>query len=245
MIRFILEGVIMILQIENREIKYYIEYRKRKSVEIRIDPSGMIRVRAPKNSDENKVIELLKSKSKWIIKNMDKYFEASEEKTESDYKSGDMYKVLWKNYGLKLLINSEFYKPSANIEGDHIVVRVTKDDRELIAKAMDSFYRKEARRIIKERIKIYQKHFKSKPKEITFKDEKSRWGSCTSERVINFNYRIIMAPLSIVDYLVVHEMCHLAHMNHSKSFWTLVGSILPDYKESREWLKYNGFTLNL
>ncbi|MGB3367292.1 MAG: SprT family zinc-dependent metalloprotease [Acidaminobacteraceae bacterium] len=235
----------MKLIIEDREINYFIEYRKRKSVEIRIEPSGMVRVRAPKGSDESKVLELLESKSKWIIEHMDKYFEAKEKKPESDYESGDMYRVLWKTYELKLVINSEIFKSVAKIDKDHIVVESNTDEREVIAKAIDTLYRQEARKIIKARVKIYQSHFKSKPKEITFKNEKSRWGSCTSDRVINFNYRIIMAPLNIVDYLVVHEMCHLAHMNHSKSFWTMVGGILPDYKESREWLKYNGFTLKL
>lgn len=235
----------MKLQIEDREINYFIEYRKRKSVEIRIEPSGMVRVRAPKGSDQAKVLELLESKSKWIIEHMDKYFEAKEKKPESDYEAGDMYRVLWKTHELKLLINSEIFKATAKLEGDFIVVESNTEDKDIIAKAIDTFYKREARKIIKDRIKIYQKHFKSKPKEITFKNEKSRWGSCTSDRVINFNYRIIMAPLNIVDYLVVHEMCHLAHMNHSKSFWTMVGAILPDYKESREWLKYNGFTLNL
>lgn len=235
----------MKLQIEDREINYFIEYRKRKSVEIRIEPSGLVRVRAPKGSDESKVLELLESKGKWIIEHMDKYFEAKEKKPPSDYEAGDMYRVLWKTHELKVVINSEVYKATAKLDGKYICVESNTDDKDVVANAIDAFYKKEAKKIIKDRVKFYQKHFKSKPKELTFKNEKSRWGSCTSERVINFNYRIIMAPINIVDYLVVHEMCHLHHMNHSKSFWTLVGSILPDYKESREWLKYNGFTLNL
>lgn len=235
----------MKLKINDREIDYFIEYRKRKTVEIRIEPSGMVRVRAPKGSDESKVLELLESKSNWIIEHMDKYFEAKEKKTESDYEAGDMYKVLWKSYELKVVINSDIFKAEVKLSDKFILVEAKTEDKEIIASAIDTFYKREARKIIKDRVKIYQKHFKVKPKDITFKNEKSRWGSCTSDRVINFNYRIIMAPLNIVDYLVVHEMCHLAHMNHSKSFWTLVGSILPDYKESREWLKYNGFTLNL
>lgn len=234
----------MKLKLSDREIDYFIEYRKRKSVEIRIEPSGMVRVRAPKGSEEAKIIDLVLSKEKWIIEKMDKYFEAGES-VNTHKKSGDNLKILGKDYKIIKVINSEFYKPNATLNEDHILVEVMSDDIELVITALDALLRKEARKLLKKRVAHYQGHFKSKPKEITFKDEKGRWGSCSSERVINFNYRIVMAPIDIVDYLVVHEMCHLAHMNHSKSFWTMVGGIIGDYKERKEWLRFNGFTLNI
>lgn len=79
---------------------------------------------------------------------------------------------------------------------------------------------------------------------IRITNNKSKWGSCSSKKVIAFNWRLIFAPKEILDYLVVHEMCHIAEMNHSKNFWNLVERILPEYKSSKSWLKANGGRLH-
>ncbi len=84
-------------------------------------------------------------------------------------------------------------------------------------------------------------HFTS----ITVRDQKTRWGSCSSLGTLSFNYRLIFAPPAVLDYVVVHELCHLTHMNHSKDFWSMVASIMPDYKKHRQWLKEHGQELSL
>ncbi|MBU0727650.1 M48 family metallopeptidase, partial [Patescibacteria group bacterium] len=71
----------------------------------------------------------------------------------------------------------------------------------------------------------------------------SRWGSCSDRKNLNFNWKLIMAPIEIIDYVVVHEMCHLKQMNHSSKFWNLVAEKMPDYKELRKWLKDNRYLL--
>ena len=78
---------------------------------------------------------------------------------------------------------------------------------------------------------------------ITIRNQKSRWGSCSSKGNLNFNWRIIMAPARVADYVIVHEMCHLKYLDHSREFWSLVEEILPDYKERKEWLHQNGHKL--
>ena len=80
---------------------------------------------------------------------------------------------------------------------------------------------------------------------ITIRDQKTRWGSRSSSGTLSFNYRLMYAPRKVLDYVVVHELCHITHMNHSKEFWDMVASILPDYKESRNWLKEHGKELNI
>jgi predicted metal-dependent hydrolase len=77
------------------------------------------------------------------------------------------------------------------------------------------------------------------------KEQKRRWGSCTSRGDLYFNWRLAMAPPGIIDYIVVHELCHLAHKDHSRKFWDLVGSILPDFKKRKKWLKENGLKLEI
>jgi predicted metal-dependent hydrolase len=78
---------------------------------------------------------------------------------------------------------------------------------------------------------------------IRIKDTKTRWGSCSSKCNLNFNYRILMAPEKVMDYIIIHELCHLKHMNHGKQFWETVALYMPDYKKQKEWLKVNGMKL--
>jgi predicted metal-dependent hydrolase len=80
---------------------------------------------------------------------------------------------------------------------------------------------------------------------ITIKDLKSRWGSCSQLRNLNFNFRLVLAPPAIVDYVIVHELCHLKELNHSKLFWLEVERFCPEYKQHRQWLKTNGQSLFL
>lgn len=80
---------------------------------------------------------------------------------------------------------------------------------------------------------------------ITIRDQKTRWGSCSSRGTLSFNYRLIFAPPMVLDYVVVHELCHLTHMNHSKEFWNKVASVMPDYRVYRKWLKEHGHELTL
>ena len=80
---------------------------------------------------------------------------------------------------------------------------------------------------------------------ISVRDQKTRWGSCSGHGTLSFNWRLMLAPPDILDYVVVHELCHLEHLNHSRDFWACVEAILPDYRERRKWLKEHGHELTL
>ena len=93
---------------------------------------------------------------------------------------------------------------------------------------------------ILQKLEYYSKHFQIMPNSIKIKAQKTRWGSCTYKNDLALNYKLIMAPPDVLDYVVVHEMCHMEHKNHSKNFWNRVSSIMPDYKDKRNWLKEHG-----
>ncbi|MCK5254807.1 MAG: M48 family metallopeptidase, partial [Deltaproteobacteria bacterium] len=92
---------------------------------------------------------------------------------------------------------------------------------------------------------VYVNEIGKRPRIVKVKEQKRRWGSCTAKGNLYFNWRCVMAPSAVIDYIVVHEMSHLAIPNHSKRFWQKVGSVLPDYKKRRKWLKDNGLRLDI
>lgn len=116
----------------------------------------------------------------------------------------------------------------------------TNEDPALVNK-----HKKYARKIFEAKVAYFQQFTGGEYTSITIRDQKTRWGSCSGRGTLSFNWRLILAPTEILDYVVVHELCHLTHMNHSKEFWGLVGSVIPDYKARRKWLKENGHTLRL
>ena len=109
--------------------------------------------------------------------------------------------------------------------------------------SIEQWYRTKALGRLIEKTKRYSTILKVEPTTINLKDYKAMWGSCSPKGVISYNWRIVLAPHKIVDYIVVHELCHLIEPNHSPRYWRQVRSVVPDYKNSKEWLKNNGNTL--
>jgi hypothetical protein len=103
--------------------------------------------------------------------------------------------------------------------------------------------KQQALQLAREKIRQWNAHYNFLPKKITIKNQKTRWGSCSKKGNLNFNYKIIHLPGRLVDYLAVHELCHLKEFNHSKNFWALVGQGVPDYKKLRRELRGFGISL--
>ena len=106
---------------------------------------------------------------------------------------------------------------------------------------MEKWYRIRAKENIESRVKVFAAKIGESPNKVTIKAQKTRWGSCSSLGNLNFNWRLIMMPQKIIDYVVVHELCHLKEMNHSSTFWNRVEEIMPDYRNRRKWLKNNAW----
>lgn len=113
----------------------------------------------------------------------------------------------------------------------------------LIRSILVEWYKSHARAIIKERVEVWSQQMQLSYNRIFIKGQKTRWGSCSSLKNLNFNWRLVIAPLPVLDYVVVHELAHLVEMNHSAKFWGMVGTFFPEYRECKDWLKRNGMTL--
>ena len=110
---------------------------------------------------------------------------------------------------------------------------------------LEKKYRAAAKRYIYERVEYYIEQTGGHYSMIRIGDQKTRWGSCSSNGTLSFSWRLMLAPPRVLDYVVIHELCHLTHMNHSREFWDKVASHDPDYREHRKWLKENGSSLVL
>lgn len=111
--------------------------------------------------------------------------------------------------------------------------------------AMEKRYREAARERFESRVAYYHRVTGGNYTSITVRDQRSRWGSCSSRGTLSFNFRLIFAPPAVLDYVVVHELCHLTHMNHSADFWNMVASVMPEYREYRKWLRDHGHELTV
>lgn len=116
-------------------------------------------------------------------------------------------------------------------------------DYEYKKKQLEKWYRKEAFAVFTEKADGYAGRLKVSYQDIRIKDQKSRWGSCSSKGNLNFNWRILMAPEPVCDYVIIHELCHLRHMDHSPDFWGQVEGICPEYKQYKKWLREHGESL--
>ena len=221
---------------------------RRKTASISVKPDCSVRILVPSTLSEQKIIQLVEHKSQWIQGKISHFQEIQGNQREKEYISGESFTYLGRNYRLKIiadgssdavkLVNGRFnvYVPSGMLPETH---------NQVVVGELSRWYREHAIVRLKSKTKRYAKQMNISPVSVDIKDYKSRWGGCHFDGRIFYNWKIIVAPHSIVDYVVVHELAHLVHADHSKKFWKLLGSIIPDYTERKEWLKVNGSGLRI
>ncbi|EJO5346270.1 M48 family metallopeptidase [Clostridium botulinum] len=228
------------ITLNGERFQYSLKTKKRKTISIKIGEKSIIEVTAPLGTNEYTIDRVLEKQEKWIIEKIKKFKQL--ENFNGYYYLGNLYDLEIKE------VKSLYFK--MKVENNKFIIYINsgilKEKREIIIKEnLQKFYKNRAAQILKERTDYYSNILGVTPKNIVIKNQKTLWGSCSSKGNINYNYKIVMAPLKILDYIVVHELCHLVHMNHSKDFWNLVESVIPDCKKRRKWLKENGYKLRI
>ncbi len=180
----------------------------------------------------------------WIRRQLSRAQEVRQAFPPLRYQPGDTLLFL----GEPLILELDWMNPlrsrkrlrPCRIEGGCLKVRIPQGSGLAeIRKRIHAFYKDKASQIIHERLEELGTFYGSTYRRVSFRDQKTRWGSCSAQGNLNFNWRLAMAPIEIVDYVVAHELCHLRHMNHSKAFWAWVEKAIPDHKEARAWLRKN------
>ncbi len=230
---------------ENKEMIAQVTYKKRKTLQIAIIPPNHIKVSAPVGIKEDFIIEKVRSKGRWIVKKLKELEEVNYENIQKEFVNEEAFLYLGKEYPLYIQISHDIKKAIIKIHQEKLHIISPTEDTKQIKKELELWYREQGIIKIKERVDYYKAYFNKEPLRIKVKEQKKRWASCTSDGRILFNWRCIMAPLKVLDYIVVHEMAHLEHFNHSKAFWNKVKVVKPDYEEGKAWLKKFGPLMNL
>lgn len=241
------------IQIGDTEIPLHIKKSERsKHISLKMMAPGFLELVLPSWEREHRGLKFIESKSNWVLKNFRKI--QSRQTIIPTYKTGSQITLFGKkNIELKLIpsktlrSNFRFHEPEIPLTNSILELKVPEQSallhQQFITSCLHKFYLQTAREYLTDRTEHFATLLNLNFNQIRLKDTKSRWGSCSAKKNLNYNYRIILAPKPIVDYLVIHEVCHLQHLDHSTNFWNLVASQDPSYREHQKWLKENGHQL--
>jgi len=208
----------------------------RKTLSLSINENADLVVRAPHSVSYNEIQKFISEKSAWID-NKQRLIKA-QLKDNANANSTAQCLYLGSFYPLKIDNNS--IEP---ISFNGQMFTITNVNRERISLSLKSWYKKRFIEVALPRLSYFSDKYKLKVNQVRVKEQKTLWGSCSNKNNINLNYLLIMAPMKVIDYVIVHELVHTIHKNHSAKFWQKVETIMPNYKDARNWLKDNGYKL--
>lgn len=235
----------MIHTYSGETIFFEIKYKNRTSIGVTIDGYGNIEVQAPKGTPDRKVIQLLETHWEQLQLKVKEMKERLQGPLEKVYDHGESFLFLGNTLPIQIFQDNTIEQDYVKFEGNQLVIYVKYPEDEKIKHALKRFYYQQCKALVEKSISSYQNYFKTKPRSIRITDNQKAWGTCDSKHQLTFNWRLAMAPLSVIDYVVVHEMCHMVHLNHDRSFWRLVGKIMPDYKEKENWLALSNWKMTV
>ena len=225
-----------------KDIKYTLQRSQRKTASIYIERDGKVSVLVPEELSNSQVEELLEGKRKWIYRNLAEWEDLNATRVQRDYVNGEGFMYLGRSYRLKLVDEQE--SPLLLKDGYFCLLSNNGSAPNADA-AFKEFFREKGKNRIPQRVAYYQDRMGVKANVVKIMELKNRRASCTSDGNINFHWKCMMAPPSVLDYIVVHELAHLIQPNHTQTFWNEVDKVMPDYATRKEWLRTNGAGMDL
>jgi predicted metal-dependent hydrolase len=219
-------------------IEYSLIYMRRKTLAIQVTPDGMVTVKAPVGSALDMIQSIVAKRGGWILRQQQKFqTDARPMPQPRRYINGEGYRYLGQTYDLTLETSQLDH---VELRAGQLVVYVRDtNDKARIAHLIDKWYRKQAAMILQARMAAcfprVQGWGVAYP-ELGFRTMKTRWGSCRANGRMTFNIRLIQVEPDLIDYVVLHELCHLKELNHSRAFYALMDEVLPDWRKRRERL---------
>lgn len=234
------------IKLKNQSINYTVRTSRRaRHVRLTIKPDTGLEIVIPVSAKSVDIQSILQKRADWIIKNLQEVKSSQHPRT---YQPGDIVHHL----GQPLTIAHQMVAQSGKIaltrRDNQLIFKITHDhqpDTAELKAALGQWLHGQARTYIIPRTHELAKQHGFTVNQIRIKDQKTRWGSASSLGNLNFNRRLMMAPPPVIDYLIIHELCHFREMNHSRKFWALVKQYCPDYRHQINWLKTNPAIMTL
>ena len=213
---------------------------KRKTFSIEVERDGSLVVRAPMKASMKSITGMVRTKSRWIARKQHQALEKYGSIAPKRFVKGERFLYLGNPYPLMI---GNATNPPLTFDNMNFLL-----SDEYVAKARESFidwYRQQARSVISERVQRYSSPSDIRYGKLKITNAQKRWGSCSARGNLCFSWRLAMAPREVIDYVIVHELAHIEHKDHSRQFWDRVERVLPDYRSRRKWLKDNDHLLTL
>lgn len=211
-----------------------------KTLSIFIERDGTVSVLAPADTDDETILNLLVAKEYLLHSKLAKWAELNAGRTQRPFVSGQAFLYLGRNYRLRF---AEEQETGLVFRNNYFTLR-----RQALPNARQlfiDFYKLKGLEKIKERLAFYLPKVTANVTGVRVMELKHRWASCTTAGRLNFHWKVAMAPVSVLDYIIVHELVHLVHHNHSAAFWNELDKVLPTYRDAERWLRHNGVKMNL
>ena len=224
-------------QMQLAELNIQIVRSKRKSISLHIKNEEII-LRAPDYTPRVMLKAFALSKIEWLRKHLAR-MQTTPKVQPKSYQDGEQWLFFGEKFRLKIStsVQSKTYFDQEQAQLHIYIGNRVKSIDAFIKKQVASWYKQQGTEYLAKKLVTLSIQMQLEPKGHVVRDYKARWGSCSAKGDLSFNWRIFMAPTEVVDSVIVHELAHLKHFNHSKQFWSLVYSACPNYKEQHEWLK--------
>ena len=222
-------------QFENLALEIWRRPRQR-NMRLRVRPDGGLRVTCHKSVAKREIFAFLRDSESFIKKCLERLKHHKEKYPAKQFISDEFYLYLGQRLPLQIIWS---WNPRIKVRPhlDHIEMLAplasTPSERQ---KAFFKYLQKQAHEVFTARVETFSKQMNLYPSSVSVRGQKTRWGSCSSEGRVNLNWKLLAAPPEVIDYVVIHELAHLKHMNHSPQFWGLVSDHFPGHREAKKWL---------
>jgi predicted metal-dependent hydrolase len=226
-------------------ISYGVVRSRRTTADIVVERDGRVIVRAPAALLDEDIEDIVESKRYWIYKTLAEWRDLNATRVLREYRNGEGFLYLGRSYRLSLVANQD--EPLLLRNGRFCLRRDLVDRGEVVAAkaAFREYFIARGHERITQRVHYYVPKIGVIPRAIDVRELGHRWASCSAKDNLAFHWKCMMAPPTIIDYIVVHELCHGHCMDHTRPFWNEIDKVMPDYRERKEWLKKNGAAMDL
>lgn len=218
---------------------------RQKTLSIRVEPDGRVEVVAPAGLAEDRIEAVVRKKAGWIVERQREVEDLLPRPSPREFMSGETFLYLGRQYLLRVKAGSE---PSVKLLGKHLEVTVPRGTDagarpEVVREELVAWYRAHAEERLPERVEVWAKKLGVTPRSVLVREPAKRWGSCDAKGNVRLNWRVVQAPMRLVDYVVAHELVHLVHADHGKAFWGALGAAMNDSEARQSSLRCLGRAL--